>query len=58
MISFILFLCVVWLLVWAVRSTTFGTVLALIMAAGAWYYHRKWAKQRYPERYQKKGMFE
>lgn len=55
MVSLILFLCVVYLVVAAVRSVSFGTVLALIMAAVGFYYHRKWERSAHPERYEKGG---
>lgn len=53
MITLILFLTVVWLLIWSIKSVSVGTVVALIAAAVAFYYHRKWEKLAQPEKYRK-----
>lgn len=56
MVSLFLFLALIFLLIEAVRNVSFQVVLALILAAVAWYYHRKWDKEAHPED-KKKGFY-
>lgn len=60
MMTLILFLVVVYLAVWAGTHFSWATLIALVAAAAAFHYHRKWERAEHPERFKgwREDMFQ